>query len=110
MRNAWCSFSFKSGSTYTGGSWSSESRSRVVFAADGTVSRSSGSEGYNSGAAGMYGSQGGGGDQAYWKIQNGELMLSSDGANWQQQRVEASLNSSGSPILKSGGVEYMVCQ
>lgn len=108
-KNAWCSFSFKGGSTYTGGSWGSTSRSRVVFSPNGVVTRTSGSETTNSGANGMYAGAGSGGDQGYWKIKGGQLHLSADGQEWAVQPVEASLNSNGSPILKSGGVEYMVC-
>ena len=38
------------------------------------------------------------------------LHLSQDGATWAPQQLQVTQNSNGSPIIKSGGKEYMVCR
>lgn len=101
-RNAWCGFTYNQ---HTGTSTSE----RVVFAANGMVSRSSGAQTYNSGAAGSVAGQYGNRDQARWKVSNGLLHLSQDGTNWSPQPLQVSQNSNGYPIIKSGGKEYMQC-
>ena len=101
-RNAWCGFTYNQ---HTGTS----TTERVVFGANGLVSRSSGAQTYNSGPAGSVAGQYGNRDQARWKVSNGMLHLSQDGANWAPQQLQVTQNSNGSPIIKSGGKEYMVC-
>ena len=101
-RNAWCGFTYNQ---HTGTSTSE----RVVFAANGMVSRSSGAQTYSSGPAGSVAGQSANSDRARWKVANGMLHLSQDGANWSPQPLQVSQNSNGSPIIKSGGKEYMVC-
>ena len=101
-RNAWCGFTYNK---HTGTS----SRERVVFHSDGTVVQASGRETYSSGPSGSVAGQYGGGQQGRWKVANGMLHLSPDGTNWQPQPLQVTQNSSGYPIVKSGGKEYMVC-
>ena len=101
-RNAWCGFTYNQ---HTGTSRTE----RVVFGANGLVSRSAGAQTYNSGPAGSVAGQYGNRDQARWKVANGQLHLSQDGANWSPQPLQVTQNSNGSPIIKSGGKEYMVC-
>jgi len=101
-RNAWCGFTYNQ---HTGTS----TTERVVFGANGLVSRSSGAQTYNSGPAGSVAGQSGNRDQARWKVSNGMLHLSQDGLNWSPQALQVTQNSNGSPIIKSGGKEYMVC-
>jgi hypothetical protein len=101
--NAWCSFSFNQRS-------GASSRSRIVFHGNGTVVQSSNRETYSSGPAGSVAGQYGGGDQGYWKVTNGMLHMSRDNVSWQPMPLEVTRNSNGSPIVKSGGVEYMVCR
>jgi len=101
-RNAWCGFTYNQ---HTGTS----TTERVVFGANGLVSRSSGAQTYNSGPAGSVAGQHGNRDQARWKVANGQLHLSQDGMNWSPQALQVTQNSNGSPIIKSGGKEYMVC-
>lgn len=103
MANAWCSFSFNQRS-------GTSSSSRIVFREDGTVTQSSNRETYNSGPAGSVAGQYGGGDQGYWKVMEGQLHMSRDNVNWQPTPLQVTRNSNGSPIVKSGGVEYMVCR
>ena len=101
-RNAWCGFTYNQ---HTGTSTSE----RVVFGADGLVSRSSGAETYNSGPAGSVAGQYGNAERGRWKVSNGMLHLSQDGMNWTPQPLQVTQNSNGSPIIKSGGKEYMQC-
>lgn len=102
-RNAWCGFTYNK----TSGTSRTE---RVVFAPNGTVSQTSGAQTYNSGPAGSVAGQSSGGQQGRWKVANGQLHLSPDGVNWQPQALQITQNSNGSPIVKSGGKEYMVCR
>ena len=102
-RNAWCGF------TYNNNTGTSRTE-RVVFSPNGTVSQASGGETYNSGPAGSVAGQSAGGRQGRWKVENGQLHLSPDGASWQPQALQITQNSTGSPIVKSGGKEYMVCR
>lgn len=101
-RNAWCGFTYNKN---TGTS----TTERVVFNANGLVSRNAGAQTYNSGPAGSVAGQYGNRDQARWKVANGMLHLSQDGTNWSPQALQVTQNSNGSPIIKSGGKEYMVC-
>ncbi len=103
MGNAWCGFTYNQ----TTGTSRAE---RVVFQGNGVVTKSSGAQTYNSGAAGSVAGQYAGGDQSRWKVQNGMLLLSKDGYNWNPQQLNVTRNSNGSPIIKSGGKEYMVCK
>jgi hypothetical protein len=102
-RNAWCGFTFNQRS-------GTSSTERIVFDANGTVTQSSGRETYSSGASGSVAGQYSGGQQARWKVADGALHLSQDGVNWQPQPLQITQNSNGSPIVKSGGKEYMVCR
>jgi hypothetical protein len=110
LSSAWCTFSYSGGSTYNGGSYGTSSSARAVFSADGTVRQTSGSETTNSGAAGSAYGAGQGGEMAYWRVQNGTLMLSQDRSTWTPQPMEITQNSNGYPIIKSGGKEYMTCR
>lgn len=101
-RNAWCGFT---SNQRTGTS----TRERVVFHGNGTVMQSSGAETYNSGPAGSVAGQSGNANQGRWKVANGALHLSQDGMNWTPQPLQVTQSSSGYPILKSGGKEYMQC-
>jgi len=103
MANAWCSFSYNQRSGTT-------SSARIVFHDNGTVMQSSNRETYSSGPAGSVAGQYGDGDRGYWKAENGMLHMSRDNVNWQPMPLQVTRNSNGSPIVKSGGVEYMVCR
>ena len=103
MGNAWCGFTYNK----TTGASRSE---RVVFHPNGVIAQGSNAETYSSGAGGTVAGQSRGGNQGRWKVQNSMLLLSQDGMNWEPQQVQVTRNSNGSPILKSGGKEYMVCR
>jgi len=108
--SAWCTFSYSGGSTYSGGSYGSSSRTRTVFRADGSVTQTGGSENTNSGAAGnVYGGQSNV-LNAFWRYEGGQLAVSADRANWKPVRLEMTYNSNGAPIPKLDGREYMRCQ
>ena len=101
-RNAWCGFTYNQRS-------GTSTRERVVFQGNGLVLQQSGAETYSSGRSGTVAGQYGGGKQGRWKVENGLLHLSEDGFNWAPQQLQVTRNSNGSPIIKSGGKEYMVC-
>lgn len=110
VSTAWCSFSYSGGSTYSGGSAGTTRTTRVVFAPDGSVTESRNGETTSSGSYGQtYGSNSGG-QQGRWKVQGGQLLLSADGMQWAPQPLKIEPNSNGSPIVTSGGREYMVCR
>jgi hypothetical protein len=44
-----------------------------------------------------------------WRVQGGMLVLSQDGVNWTPQMLQVTRNSSGYPIVHSGGKEYSQC-
>ena len=101
-RNAWCGFTYNQHS-------GTSTRERVVFGANGLVSRNSGAQTYNSGPAGSVAGQYGNSEQGRWKVADGMLHLSQDGTNWAPQPLQVTQNSNGYPIIKSGGKEYMQC-
>ena len=101
-RNAWCGFTYNQRS-------GTSTKERVVFGANGLVSKSSGAETYNSGPSGSVAGQYGNAEQGRWKVANGMLHLSQDGVNWAPQPLQVTQNSNGYPIIKSGGKEYMQC-
>ena len=103
MGNAWCGFTYNK----TTGASRSE---RVVFHGNGMITQGTNAESYSSGYGGSVAGQSRGGNQGRWKVQNSTLLLSQDGMNWEPQQVQVTRNSNGSPILKSGGKEYMVCR
>ena len=103
MGNAWCGFTYNK----TTGASRSE---RVVFHGNGMITQGTNAESYSSGYGGSVAGQSRGGNQGRWKVQNSMLLLSQDGMNWEPQQVQVTRNSNGSPILKSGGKEYMVCR
>ena len=102
-RNAWCGFTYNKNS-------GTSTTERVVFMANGLVTQSSGAQTYNSGPAGSVAGQSSNAKQARWKVADGMLHLSQDGVSWAPQQLQVTQNSNGSPILKSGGKEYMVCR
>jgi hypothetical protein len=101
--SAWCGFTYNQRS-------GTSTRERVVFQPNGLVTQVSGAETYSSGPAGSVAGQHGGGNQGRWKVSGGMLHLSKDGVNWEPQALQVTQNSSGYPIIKSGGKEYMTCK
>jgi hypothetical protein len=110
LSSAWCSFSYSGGSTYNGGSYGTSSTSRAQFSTDGTMRQTGGSENTNSGAAGSVYGNSAGGSLMFWRVQNGQLMLSQDRAQWQPITLQITQNSNGYPIITANGTEYMQCQ
>lgn len=108
--SAWCTFGYSGSTTYTGGSGGTTRSSRAVFRLDGLVTELRNGETVNSGSAGAaYGSSSNG-QQARWKIENAQLMLSANGAQWVAQPMKIADNGSGYPIITTGGKEYMMCK
>ncbi|MDO8502518.1 MAG: hypothetical protein Q7S20_11815 [Gemmatimonadaceae bacterium] len=50
------------------------------------------------------------GQQARWKVENGQLMLCANGVQWVPQPMKIENNSNGHPIVTTGGKEYMMCK
>lgn len=103
LSSAWCymRYSQQMGSTTT---------ERVVFTPDGRVSQRDGRETAQNNQYGSYYGNSGSTQQAFWRIQNGQLMLSSDGREWQATPISIAPNSNGYPIVTSGGKEYSMCR
>jgi hypothetical protein len=110
MSTAWCTFSYSGSTTYTGGSGGTTRSSRAVFRLDGLVSETRNGETVNTGAAGSAWGNNSSGQQARWKVENGQLMLSANGVQWVPQPMKIQNNSSGYPIITTGGKEYMMCK
>lgn len=102
VRSAWCSFSY----SQTSGASSTE---RVTFRPDGTGSISSGAETYWSGASGTVAGQSSDAGAFRWHVRGGVLNTTTDGVTWQQYPLQITTNSSGYPIVTSGGKEYTMC-
>ena len=110
LSTAWCTFSYSGSRTYTGGVGGRSTSGRVVFSADGIMQQSSSSERSNVDAQGNVWSANSGRETYRWRVQNGSLLLSPNGVQWQTVRIEVTQNSNGSPIIKADGVEYYRCQ
>ena len=107
LRSRWCHFTYR-GSTNNTGSGSSY-QENVSFNRDGTAQVRTGGENYSSGSAGSVGSQRSGGTMYRWKIQEGMLQLSEDGAQWNAVALSVTQNSNGYPIVTADGKEYSQC-
>jgi hypothetical protein len=108
LSSRWCHFTYKSSGVYTGGSSYQET---VTFTRDGIVTVSSGSETSSSGWGGSYaGSNQSGPQRMYCRTHGGYLNISADGVTWAVQPLTVKRNSSGYPIITSGGKEYSMCQ
>ena len=102
VSSAWCTFSYNQIS-------GASTKERVVFGRDGSFIQQTGGEAYSSGRNGTYAGQSSGGTRGRWRVQGGGLQVSGDGSNWQPQPLQVTRNSSGYPIVNSGGKEYMQC-
>lgn len=103
LSSPWCYMRY----SQTLGTTSTE---RVVFSQDGRVVQSTGRETSMSNQYGnLYGNSSGG-DQGMWRVQNGNLMLSANGAQWEAVPLQITRNSNGYPIVTAGGKEYSQCR
>lgn len=102
VRSAWCSFSYNQ----TSGTSRTE---RVTFRPDGSGSIGSGAETYSSGTFGTVAGQSSDAGAFRWQVRGGVLNTTTDGATWQQFPLQITTNSSGYPIISSGGKEYSMC-
>ena len=82
MQNAWCSSAY----TISG----KISKERLQFMPDGLVNQMPGK-------------------LARWRVQNEILEFSRDGTRWAREPLQLALNSSGSPVLRGYGKEYLQC-
>lgn len=109
IANGWCSFSYKSGSTYstTGGTTST---GKVYMNANGTVSATRSSETTSSGSSGQAYVGGQSGAQGFWKYENGVLYMGQTPQAMAPQQFKMTYNSNGYPIPIVNGTEYMICR
>lgn len=100
--NPWCymRYSVAMGATST---------ERVVFSRDGRVVRRMQRETSVNNREGSHYGNSTDGDQGFWKVQNGNLMLSADGQNFEPTVMSVAPNSNGAPIITTGGKEYNRC-
>lgn len=102
VSSPWCymRYSQQMGSTTT---------ERVVFSRDGrVVSRTQRESAVNNREGSYYGNSTDG-EQGFWRVENGSLMLSADGQNFQPAPMTVTRNSNGYPIINTGGKEYSRC-
>ncbi|MEW6520051.1 MAG: carboxypeptidase-like regulatory domain-containing protein [Thermodesulfobacteriota bacterium] len=115
LSSAWCSFSFKGGSQYSG-----TSTSRVRFFADGTYSLGSRSEGSYTGQTmdeygnrrpdgSFYGSQADSGADGRWEVVRGQLFMAEGNGAMEPVDLLIKYNANGSPVLVGEGKEYCRC-
>ena len=79
----------------------------VKLSQDGTAYVESGAESYYGGVEGSVAGQRGGASQFNWRVADGKLLLSTDGASsWQTVDLTVSYNSNGYPILNADQTEY----
>ena len=107
LSSPWCYFNYTSvpGSSSSGRT----NTERVVFQRDGTGVQSTGGESYYSNPYGSSAGQATGGQGFQWRVQGGMLVISGDGAQWQQIPLQITRNSNGYPIVTAGGKEYATC-
>jgi hypothetical protein len=82
---------------------------RVTFTRDGRfASRTQRESAVNNSQGSYYGNStdGAGG---FWRVQNGNLMLSADGQRFEAAPLQISRNSNGYPIVTAAGKEYYQC-
>ncbi|MBI4500572.1 MAG: hypothetical protein HY700_05365 [Gemmatimonadetes bacterium] len=116
LSSRWCYFSY---SGVAGSSSGSSRTERAIFGANGTLVVQTGGESYysadvrnslgNTIAQGSTAGQSAGGQQFRWKVNQGMLMLSGDGVNWQPVALQVAQNSNGYPIITADGKEYSQC-
>lgn len=87
----------------------STSTERVSFTADGRFVMATNRESAVNNSAGSYYGNSSGGDRGMWRVQNGVLMMSSNGMQWEQYPLQITRNSNGYPIVTANGKEYSQC-
>ncbi len=106
LSSKWCSFSYSGVSGTSSGRSTTES---FLFMQNGTALVETGGESYYGGDAGSVAGQRGASGQLRWRVNNGELSLSTDGTTWQTVDLRVSYNSNGYPILNADQKEYAQC-
>ncbi len=102
----WCTMTYSGGVGTTSGTTRYE---RIIFRRDGTGSRSTSSEVYSSGEAGIAAGESRGGNAFQWRVEGGALLSSGDGTSWERTELRLSRNSNGYPIITANGKDYAMC-
>ncbi len=102
LSSRWCYMRYSSamGATTT---------EKVAFAADGTLAVTGNRETNTSNQYGSYYGNSGDTQRAYWRVRNGQLLLSQDGSQWEGTPLSVAPNSNGAPIVTANGKEYSRC-
>ena len=103
LSSAWCTFTYNKTTGYS-------NTTRVRFNKNGTYGTGGRAEGYSSGRGGAYASQNDSNGGGRWKVNKGELYLSSGNGQFAFVQTIIKRNSSGYPIILADGVEYSQCK
>lgn len=103
LSSAWCSSSYNAKTGYS-------SSTRVQLRPNGTYSTGGQNEGYSSGPAGTYASQGNSSGGGRWKVADGELFMAKGNDNLARVQTRIERNSNGYLFIVADGVEYAQCR
>ncbi len=103
LSSAWCTFSYNKTTGYS-------NTTRVHFNKNGTYGTGGRAEGATSGKYGSYASQSDSSGGGRWKVDKGELYISSGNGQLAPVRTVVKRNSNGYPIILADGVEYLQCR
>lgn len=103
LSSAWCTFTYNKTTGYS-------NTTRVRFNKNGTYGTGGRAEGYSSGRGGTYASQNDSSGGGRWKVEKGELYISTGNGQLAPVRTVVRRNSSGYPIILADGVEYSQCK
>ena len=103
LSSAWCTFSYNKTTGYS-------NTTRVRFNKNGTYGTGGRAEGYSSGKGGTYSSQNDSSSGGRWKVNKGELYISTGNGQLAPVKTIVKRNSSGYPIILADGVEYIQCK
>jgi len=103
LSSAWCTFTYNKTTGYS-------NTTRVRFNKNGTYGTGGRAEGHSSGRGGTYSSQNDSSGGGRWKVNKGELYISSGNGQLAPVKTVVKRNSNGYPIILADGVEYSQCK
>lgn len=103
LSSAWCTFTYNKTTGYS-------NTTRVRFNKNGTYGTGGRAEGYSSGRGGTYASQNDSSGGGRWKVNKGELYISTGNGQLAPVQTVVKRNSNGYPIILADGVEYSQCK
>jgi len=103
LSSAWCSFSYNKTTGYS-------NTTRVHFSKNGIYGTGGRAEGGSKGKYGSYASQNDSSGGGRWKVNKGELYISTGNGQLAPVKTVVKRNSNGFPIILADGVEYSQCR